>query len=313
MLNQLSYGATIPDDLLLGHIAWWTVLDPKIGHDDLLKLATDHHLSPSIIPKPPRLGDAFKRACRYSERTGLPIPGSPHLANFMIRKVTQNTEEVERHLVLEIVDKAGLRLEYHTAAAMTFTRKDSKLKIKALSLDPELNNLVRETLSRFTDRFDEASNTIDPQVLRWMVRAQLDLMSGVPVRRQGSVYFVPIAHKDMTEHMAAFFDAMPGESSFHFLPLVDTTKQREMVKAAWEEEVHELAQGLIADMTKAKDSGRKLTDKSWELYKRRYNDIQARASEYKALVEMEMTKAEIEVAAVSQHLTDFLTSDIIIT
>ena len=310
-MNISNYGTKLTDDMLLGHIAWWTVTDPKISHDRLMELALTHNLSPAIVPKPPRLGDAFKRACRYSERTGLPIADSPHRANFLIRKVKQDLEVVERHLVLEVVDQDGSRLEYHDAAELIFRRADNVLKVKQRQLTNSLNDLVIETLQIFNGQFNQAAKTIDPQVIRRMVREQLDVVSSIPVRRQGSVYFIPIQSKATTVGLEGFMSDLGSGCVFHSLPLVDTDKQREMIKGAWEAEVHEAARQLIEDLNKAKQKGRKLTPRAWADFKHRYNALQDRFGTYTELTDLEMMTGQIEMDALSTHLTDFIAADLI--
>lgn len=308
-MNQLGYGADLSDDLLLGHIAWYTVMDPKITHDRLTTLVGEAGLNARLLPRPPRLGDAFKRACRYSERTNVPIPNSAHTANFLIRKVTQNTEEVVRHMVMEVVDQSGKRLEHHTVAQMTFKRKDNVFKVRQLSLNPDYDQIIRESLQIFSDRFDEATKTIDPQVLRYMIRQQLDDVAAIPVRRQGSVYFIPIIRKSTVDSLGTFFEGLGGGSSFHALPLVDTTKQQEMIKSAFEEEIHELAVGLMSDVNAARTSGRKVTPKAFEELKRRHNAITSQFREYSELIDEEMGKAQIEVEALSRNFSELLMSE----
>ena len=159
-----GYGKGLTDDLILGHVAWYTITKPRLTHDQIMSLVTDLGLDANIIPKPPRAGDAFKRACRYSERNGLPVPYSDNTANFMIRAVAQTITEVERHLMLEIVDPNGRRLEYHKAAELQFDRGTSVLSVSAKAISKDMDELTQEkyndkleALESFTERCGDGS------------------------------------------------------------------------------------------------------------------------------------------------------------
>jgi hypothetical protein len=277
----------------------------------LAEMVSDLPLSKSPLPSAPRMGDAFKRACRYSERKGVPIPQTDTFANFLIRKVTQNADQVERHLVLEIVDEAGRRLEYHVVAEMTFDRKKSSLLVRQLKVDDTLRSLTQETLKLLTDNFDTAAKYLDAQVLRLFVRDQLALVNATSVRAQGSVYFVPITAKAQTEALETLCQRLGAGSMFHALPLIDTTKQREMVIAAFENDVHEEATQLIAELTSRRNQGKAITAKAWENYKERFNRLKKGAGEYANIVDDELEKVKLEISALDNNLSKFLTEGLV--
>jgi hypothetical protein len=299
--------------MLLGHIAWWTVTKPRLTHDDVLTLVTDLGMDAAIVPKPPRGGDAFKRACRYSERKGLPIQYSDHLANFLIRAVTQTHEDIERHLVLEVVDGDGRQLEYHIAAHLRYDRKSGTLHVGKKKISSDLDPLVDDTLQQFAGNLDEAAKYIDAQVIRRMIREQLTLLHAISVRSGGSVYFIPYREHKTTEALEEFLTHCGPGSAFHALPLIDDKKQREMIQLAFESEVHDEATQLIAELRQARIQEREMTTSAWAVYKDRLSDLNERRQEYSTLVDIELDKAHAEVTALSTALEDYLTSGLIKT
>ncbi len=308
-----GYGAHLPDELLLGHIAWFTVKQPRKTHQELAELVADLKLSPAIIPNPPRLGDAFKRACRYSERKNLPIPLSNHMANFLIRPVTQTIDEIERHLIMEIVDAEGRVLEYKNAAKLVFNRNKGILSVSARVMPPELDPMLKETLNRFNANFDEATKFIDAQIIRRMIREQLAEMRAILIRREGTVWFTPISERKNVEALEEFCNQLGGGSAFHSVPLPDTTKQRELVKVAFEEEVHEEATQLITEFRAIQNAGDKITARHWQGLRERFNSMKDNFSEYGGMIDNEMAKAKIEIEAVERQLTDFISEGLIKT
>ena len=306
-----GYGQGIPEDMLLGHIAWWTVTSPRLTHDDVLTLVTDLGMDPAIVPKPPRGGDAFKRACRYSERKGLNIPYSDHLANFLIRPVTQTHEDIERHLVLEIVDGEGRQLEYHDAAHLRYDRAAGVLHVAQKKITAELDPMTDETLQQFAANLDYATKYIDAQLIRRMIRDQLTMLHAISVRKGGSVYFIPYREHKTTEALEQFLTHCGPGSAFHALPLIDDKKQREMIQAAFEAEVHGEATQLITELREATIQKREMTASAWAVYRDKLGDLQIRSDEYADLVEVELDKAVFEVAALETALGDYLTSGLI--
>jgi len=308
-----GYGQSIPSNLTLGHIAWFSVAKPRLTSDNLIELIANLGLDPAIIPKPPRPGDAFKRACRYSERKGLPIPYSDNTANFLIRPVTQTHEDIERHMVIEVVDPDGRKLDYHDVAHLTFDRSKSVLNVAQKTVSDVLDPLTDDTLQAFAVHLKDATKYIDAQVIRRMIREQLNLMSAIAVRRQGSVYFIPFKSKKLTEGLEKFLTYCGPGSAFHAIPLIDDTKQREMVQAAFEDEVHEGATQLITELGQLQDAETEITTNAWTVYKEKFNTLKAQMGEYQTLVDMELLKADSEMDALEHQLADFITSGLIKT
>lgn len=307
-----GYAESVSEDRLLGHIAWYTITQPHVTHDQLAEMVSDLPLKKSLLPSKPRLGDAFKRACRYSERKNLAYKDDKFV-NFLIRSVSQSTNEVTRHLVLEVVDAQGERLEYHDVAHLKFDRKNTTLHVRKLNVNPELDALTTETLSMFTDNFDKASTYLDAQVLRMFVRNQLDASGATSVRKQGSVYFIPMGAKEQTEGLETLCQRLGDGSMFHSLPLVDTTKQREMVVDAFENEVHDEAAQILAELAEMRNKGSMITSRAFEAYRARYGRLRDNAKQYALLVDNEMSKAKTEIESLDKHLVGLLTAGLVKT
>ena len=303
-----GYGVGLSDDLLLGYIAWYTITKPMLTHDDIVRLITDLGLDANLIPSPPRAGDAFKRACRYSERKGLPIPYTDNTANYMIRPVAQTLQEIERHVMLEIVDPNGRRLEYHKAAELRFDRTTSKLSISLKRISDDLDPMSKDTLDRFAHELDHATKYVEAQVIRRMIREQLENMHAILARSRGSVYFIPSKHRDKIEGLEAFAASCGDGSVFHTIPLIDDSKQQELIANAFEEGVHEQATQIIAELQAHSSTDKEMTVNAWNTYKVKFDALAAKRAEYEDLVDLELNKASLELEVLQTHLNDFLMS-----
>lgn len=310
-VNIPGYATGIPEDQLLGFISWYTITQPRKTHQEIVELITTLDLDPFIIPNAPRLGDAFKRACRYSEKKGIPIPMTDNMANILIRSVSTTAQELERHMVLEEVDSNGKRLNYTVVAHLKFNRQKNTLNIEKRTLQSALADIVQAAIGTFTVNFDEAAKYIDAQVIRRMIRDQLELMSAIGVRRQGSVYFYPAAYKARGEALEQFCEALGDDCSFHNLPLVNTAKQREMIKFAFESEVHDSAQQAIKELNEFLDHKTEITSRAWQEYRQTLSNLNLRMQEYGSLVESEIKQGETEIMALQSKLEDFLVSGLV--
>lgn len=310
-MNSLGYGAGLSEESILGYIAWYTITKPRLTHNDIAKVVTDNGLDKSVIPSPPRAGDAFKRACRYSERKGIPIPYSPNTANFLIRSVTQTTEDIERHVVLEEVDPQGRRLSHTTVAELRFDRKTEVLHVKVRPPGTDLQPLVEEVLDRFAAALKDATKYVDAQVIRLMIRKQLEHMNAVLARSKGSVYFIPKKYRKQMDGLVILTEMCGVGSVFHAIPLVDDQNQQALVKGAFEEGIHEQAGQLVAELATARSSGKKLSAKVWNSYKNRLGSLVEKANEYSGIVDFQLTQSEVELDAVKAQLEDLLVEGLV--
>jgi hypothetical protein len=303
-----GYGAGLTDDLILGYISWYTVTKPRLTHEDIMDLVVELGLDGQIVPKEPRAGDAFKRACRYSEVSGVPIPYSSDVANFMFRPVAQDLEEIERHLVVEVLDATGRKLSHHVAAELRFERKVSQIHITLDQISDEIDPLVEQVLEGFTETLKDSSTYIEAQVIRRMIRTQLELCNAILARAKGSVYFIPKQHRDKMEGLEAFLGHCGKGSAMHTLPLVNDKKQVAFIENAFEEGVHEQAAQVLTELKSFGLQGKDMSAKQWNDYKNKLTKMVDKTNEYSDLIDMQFGEAEVELQAVQLHLEDLLMS-----
>lgn len=174
------------------------------------------------------------------------------------------------------------------------------------SLKPENVRLVNRAVKNFELEYRKARTYLDSQTIRQMVRRQLDLMRAFLLRRNGSVYFIP---GDEEERAIALCDLLgwisPG-SGFHILPLIDTAKQREMIQAAFEDEVHESAQAMLHTLSEALHNEQPVTSAAWIDFMNKKEELQAMALEYSELIDREFIKAGTELSLLDDTMTELL-------
>ena len=318
-----GYGAGIRKETLLGWVAWYGISDPKVEYEALKQRFEDLGLDEEALPAPLRPGDSFKRACRYAQESKLPVPGTDLYANILIRKVTTDADLLVWHMIVETVDAGGQKLGYDEIAALKFHKDQGtpdadgkpqgKLDIIRTphSLGVGFKRLSDRAIARFREEFEDAQKYIDSQTLRQTIRRQLDMMRAFLLRKNGSVYFLPTDQQEKAEALADLLEWIGNGSGFHILPLIDTDKQREMIQAAFEDEVHDSAQKMLNDLQEALLQQQSITNGTWLDMLDRKEKLLERAREYSDLIDSEFKKAGTELAMLDDSLHEIMSQGLI--
>lgn len=168
------------------------------------------------------------------------------------------------------------------------------------------DDIVDRAIADFHWQFDRASQYLDTQTLRQMIRRQLDYMKSFMLRRNGSVYFLPKNEEKRATALCQLLDWIGGGSVFHILPLIDTEKQREMIQAAFEDEVHEEAMQMIVQLQDNLKSAKPITAAAWATYRERKDELLSRSKVYSDLIEREFAKAGTELAVLDDTMSEML-------
>ena len=304
----------VPDINVLGYIGWYSLPDPHMGRDELIRLAKAAKMSEDHLPGNPRVADAFRRATRYTDKARKKpqaIASSSRMYTFMLRPVSSTREETEVHLVLEILDKQGKSLEHNEVARIVLNKKTDFLTADILPGWPKAHltygPLIEAELKEFKAEFAQAKLEVEPQNIRKTIRDELWEMNALNVRSKGGVYFIPVGNKDRLVALETWVNSLGA--SLHTLPLPDTGKQKDMVKAAFESDVHGQAHEMIEQLTNQTKAGKKMPPSVWNRYKTRLNDLTKRTKQYSDLVEEEMGKAGTELIMLHEKIFSILEND----
>lgn len=310
---QLSdYEASVSNIGTLGYIAWYSLPDPQITADDLAAKATASGVATKHLPGSPRPADAFKRAVRKIDLLKTryyAIPNSENKLSMMVRPVVSAGDELEAHLVAETLDPQGKTLSHEDLVRFKFKVSDNRLNAEDI-VDPMPNrDIVDEHVTKFIEMFITSKKHVEPQAIRNMFRQELWDMDALNVRSRGGIYFVPYSSKNQMVALETFASSIGA--TFHTLPLPDTTKQKDMLVAAFEEDVHSQAYETMEALDKVLNSGGKMPPSVWARHKKRFDDLTNRASQYSDIVDSELEKAGTELLMLQTKITEVLNGDYI--
>ncbi len=292
-------------ELFLGRLCWYSIPDSVvISRDDFIDKLNARGITfganiPEIRPV-----DVFKRGCTASERNKycptdiergfLGIGVDCHI-NYLFRNSGQDKNKVWRSLVREIVDSTGHTIDYTEIASLTYDRAsktiDKTFKV-SYWLDFE-RGIVNDVLSYFNEEADR----ITPYAIREFVRKGLEWnIHAIKVRPSGGIYFTQEQFSNTVSNLETVINEVGG--SFHTLPLLDDSKQREMLKKAFEEESLGDINEMMAEISDILINKKNISADRYLDFKTRYDKLIKKVLEYSDVLDeaMELTSGYLEVA-----------------
>lgn len=300
--------AGLPQDRFVGSILWFSIagtvtytngkrenLPVRITHDQLAKWFDELDLDPAYLPPKIKAVDAFRRATTESQREYPVDPKKGITATLMIREVTYDNEQVVRHVVKEVRDPQGQKLDYQPhMATLKFMRGGRTAKGKRPGGEAFKHSIltnvqgndrkqVEALVENAVERYRDLSTNLHADAIRAVIRNYLTSLNAISVKPSGGVYFVHMSRQATVDSLQQLVQRIGQGCSFHQLPLLDTVDQREMLTEAFQSEVEDEVRNLLKDVAilldKAGSNG-KIPQSKYADLNVRYQAIVERSEEY---------------------------------
>lgn len=208
----------------LGHIFWFSVSGKiMIESKELEEMLTDSGVGKEWMPNPIRPADAFRRATREVQKLKRPTSTAGVFENFLLREVYSDDDIVQRNIVIERVDQKDKKLGYETESAiLTLDRENVTLSFE--TNDERLKGLCLEAKKKF----DLYKSHYSGQHVRVMINRILKSLAPTPLRKNGTIYFVPRSKDVELGNLVNFIQSLE-ESEGYQVPVVDSEKNEQMV------------------------------------------------------------------------------------
>jgi len=292
------------ENMFLGYLTWYTISNQaQILHSEFVKIVVENldNFVDIRLPPAPRQVDVFKRACTENQKRNQPATDDDHTSTeYMIRDVSANSTEIVRILVRESRDSEGETLDYDELVKLRFLRKSEKVVIEAIEPMWVKDIIAVQIVDDVKAYFDSQTGILTAFAIRKYIRDLIHAeVYGISVKDSGGVYFVGSKYANIVAILCGIIDGLNG-SSFQMVPIVDDSKQREMLKAAFEEDSIGEIDKLIGKMTEILQAGekQKLTVDAYTTFKASFDVIKNRVLEYSDLLDeaMETTASRLEIA-----------------
>lgn len=300
--------AGLPSDRFVGSVLWFSItgtvqydnhkrvnIPVRITHDQLEKWFDELDLDPDYLPPRIKAVDAFRRSTTESQREYPVDPKTGVMATLMVREVTYDNEQVVRHVVKEVRDPRGQKLDYQPhMATLKFVRGGRTAKGKRpggeafkhailQGVTGQDRKQVEDLIENAVERYKDLSTNLHADAIRAVIRNYLTSLNAISVKPSGGVYFVHMSRQKTVDALQELVQRIGQGCSFHQLPLLDTVDQREMLTEAFQTEVEDEVRGLLKDVAGLNDkiggTGKIPQSKYTEL-NLRYQSIVERSEEY---------------------------------
>lgn len=312
---------TYGSDMFIGRLVWYAIPEDLVAshteyHTKIIENFYDCETQP-VLPGFPRPTDVFKRACTAAEMKNVPGPvvevdgvENRTVYNYMVRPSGHDADNVWRTIVRETLDASGHTLNYDELVRITFNRKSEKLRFNNVDDNTDTDDPnVNEIVTAIIDYIKVEGDRITPYAVRESVRRFMERELGaIKVRPSGGVYFVNEKHAAEVEALDKTINSFEGSAAFHFLPLLDDSKQREMLRAAFEAESVGAIDSLIGEMVEiTKKSDKKITSNQFAAFKVEYDRLRTKIVDYSDLLDEKMELSATRLEVMQQVLVELMT------
>lgn len=268
-----------------------TTMPVRVKPEDLEQWFDDLGLDPDFLPPPIKAVDSFRRATsEVSEEFDTGKQGVT--ATLMVREVAYDNEQVVRHIVKETKDSRGKKLSYEPQlATLKFLRGGRTSKglkgthtVKTTVVDacsakdrPRVEGLIKQAMARYDDLYQY----YHADALRAVIRNYVTALNAIAVKPSGGVYFVHTSRQTTVDALHELVKRIGQGCSFHQLPLLDTTDQREMLTDAFQTEVEDEVRLLLKEIAALNDKYKsRVPVAKYADLNARYQNIVERSEEY---------------------------------
>lgn len=304
---------TYGSDAYLGRLLWYTVTDElELTHNDLNVAVLTNFMGLDILPDVPgfpKVFDVFKRACTDSQRRNIPGPDDTKL-NYLVRATGTDQDKIWRTVVRESVDTEGHRLKYDELVRVTFTRANEKLRFDNVNTsedaleDENVNAIVEDIIDYTKTRIDK----VTAYALREFTRKYLERkLFATKVRPAGGVYFVSEKFGEEVEALDATLNALGVGVSFHFMPVLDDSKQREMLRTAFESEATTEIENVIGEMAEAMSNKNGISGDRFASFTVQFKTLRSKIADYADLLDEKLEATANRLDIMDTMLTELLT------
>jgi hypothetical protein len=288
--SQHLKDANIPT---LGMLAWYYVPDSaEIPHAELLQLVETSN-APIKAPQVPKPADVFRRACNNAKTLKARSSQPDVFFNYTMRDAGYDNGFVFRIMVEEKVDSKNHSLGFRTLGLVSFSKSGVIASYSKEIDDSDEANVYWNSMRNKIDEYIRVKMLYIPAIaVRESARKALEVhLLGTRVRPGGGVYFVAIDKAEKLEALDYVINSVEN-SSFHILPLIDDSRQREMLKESFEDESVEEATRMISDITELLKSDNHVPAKTFIAFQERYNYQKLKMSEYSTLLNDALDKSQ---------------------
>lgn len=304
-LNALGKAAREAGLPLIGQLVWFATPDVTVTPTDLAAMGTRHGFDPKDLPTIKNAVDAFRCATTPQQTRG-----ESRQTRYLMRPVLDNEVEVLRKVVREDVDKNGRKLNHVEVASVRLERASGKFLWCLMDgADPDDAAVVGKMMAQAQADFETMRGALTrDEVHRWAMR-QLSSLNHVPVHPNGALYFVPGETNARLNALAGFLkDVAGGRADFVWVqcPVLAVDSMVEQIKSGAN---NTITRDIAEIQAEVADLLQRQTRPPAAMVQERVSRLTAamrRADEYRALLQLDTRKIDIQTEILNTQLGELL-------
>ena len=315
----------------LGTLMFVSVHDDALVKHDLLKSQMEAHGFGDHVPYKPSDANCFRRVSSSAARKGqiLGDPSDNVKSNFLIRDVANRQGKVSKQIVVERVNRSETlddALRYRKMMEITHHPDSSTVTSTPLDtyndiwerdengniatswdgrrhVDPrrvEEQSIADEISREIETKYNAQRGLVSPAAVRGLINSVLSSCKAVSVRASGGVFFVSQDLVNRAEGLESFTANLRGVD-LHSLPLVDSTKQRNMVQEAFVHETSAEVDRVVIEITEILN-GPPISAKRYAGLAEKLKDAKSKARHYEKVLESQSQDVDLSIQALNSKI-----------
>lgn len=274
----------------LGRLCWYTIPEAiSVSRSDLEREFQKAGLREGWLPRPIRPSDAFRRASALLQRKNIEVVKDEVYANVLVREVSSNREEIERHIIWETVDSTEKHLSYRQVATLRLEKAGDTV---TANTELGVSSEVAQGCDGFGESFSRCLENYDGNGVRKCVGEIVHQLMATVVRPSGAVYFVPEKKAEDLGRMGSLIKNLGAD--YFEVPLVDARDTRDMVAKNFIRQTTEMIASLAEVL---KDPGATKGKYLAALDQSKY--LTEQVKEYRELLQINMSDLEGRIKLLS--------------
>lgn len=303
----------VPEDMLLGNLVFFNLIDMTVSETDLSNAFQNNNLSQNYLRKISH-ADAFRRATSSIKNEKVSYKddnGDIFEGRINVDEVVNDQMYVKRIVGVRVLNDQKEEVSYTQLGSLTYDRANDActtyLEPNAFSHVPNINILIQQAASRYTTwatyhNHDTIKNTINRVV---------DSMHPIALMPTGICKFIPKASKDtlyglkgLLGELSQYSDSGTGENTVEIIPILDTQEHRNLVNKMYEEEIKESLYAYSQELTDILNKKTTLSSRQASTYLERYKELSDKVKDYETLLGTYTESIQLQLKAAIQRVED---------
>lgn len=285
------------DDLILGHLAFYTIGDLKIDEQTLERLFQKNNLPKRFIRKISKV-DAFRRATSAANGTiEIDFNGKKVKAKLEVDEVRKDNSGIVRLLGRKVIDDNNAEVSYETVGRIDYTRGTGTISTSANTIF--LNEYdYRSVLRDIENRYNEWAVYHTKDTIKNLTVNIVKSLYPVNLMPSGVAKFIPKTQKDYLFGLQGLIRDLSNYGAgnvFEVIPVIDTDEQRDLITRTADSDIRNELNGFISELKNVLTAKQIIPLQTAKTYVQKFNEMKNKVAEYEKLIGTYMTVIHTQI------------------